>query len=284
MRIQSLDSRPVHEIRCLNAGRNPGHFAEERIPVLTGVVSGLPDGIDALVVTSDLQARETFHDACGLPPRLLGEAVAERLAGEWLPDWGLPHAARTGIVLAGDFWTEPALDARGGIGDVTPVWRAFGRHFAWVAGVAGNHDAFGREPGAPPRFNGNLHFVDGRRECLDGLSVAGVSGIIGNPRKPWRRTDEDYLEAVERVLRDSTQPDPIDILILHDGPDVLLHGFKGWASVRVLIENHPPRLVIRGHDHWPEPLVELECGVQVLNVDKRVVVLRRESARWSARQ
>ena len=269
MRILSLDSNPVHAIRCLNAGGSPGTFAEETIPVLTGRVEGLPKGVDTLLITSDLQARETFHDSCGRPPRLLGEAIPERLADEWLPAWGF-SPARTAVVLAGDFWTEPALDARGGIGNVSEVWRAFGRHFAWVAGVAGNHDAFGPQPVTPPRFACNLHFFDGTSRCFWSLRMGGVSGILGNPRKPWRRTDEDYLSRLETVLHE-----PLDLLILHDGPDAPHHRLKGRANVRERIESRPPKLVVRGHDHWPVPLVELPAGVQVLNVDKRVVVLSR---------
>ena len=55
-----------------------------------------------------------------------------------------------GVLLAGDLYTVPALDRRGGSGDVTAVWRAFGDEFSWVVGVAGNHDTFGADLFAPP--------------------------------------------------------------------------------------------------------------------------------------
>jgi hypothetical protein len=42
-----------------------------------------------------------------------------------------------------------------------------------------------------------------------------------------------------------------------------------------MIDQSGRPLVVRGHAHWPEPLVELASGVQVLNVDARVVVLRQ---------
>jgi len=32
-------------------------------------------------------------------------------------------------------------------------------------------------------------------------------------------------------------------------------------------------LVIRGHAHWKQPFVEFENGLQVLNVDARIVIL-----------
>ncbi len=53
---------------------------------------------------------------------------------------GADHSSPVAALLAGDFYTVPALDKRGGTGDVTDVWRAFGECFAWVAG---NHDLFG---------------------------------------------------------------------------------------------------------------------------------------------
>jgi len=273
VRIVSLNPDPIHEVCFLNAARRPGAIVEERLPILEGRVAGLPDGLDALVITSDLQGRETLRDAHGQPPRLLGEVLPDRLADEWLADWGFPPSGRIGVLLAGDFYTETALEARGGIGDVTEVWQAFGRRFAWVAGVAGNHDAFSAgldDLEAPPRFDGNLHFLDGDRRRLGGLRLAGVSGIVGNPRKPWRRIDSDYLCLLEVALEHET-----DILVLHDGPDAPALGHKGSAVIRELIERRRPRLVVRGHDHWPQPLVELPGGVQVLNVDCRVVVLRR---------
>lgn len=65
LRILALNPEPVHEIRGLSAGRHPGLMTEERIPVSTGEIAGLPDGIDAVVITSDLQVRETFADAGG---------------------------------------------------------------------------------------------------------------------------------------------------------------------------------------------------------------------------
>jgi len=43
--------------------------------------------------------------------------------------------------------------------------------------------------------------------------------------------------------------------------------------IRVAIERLRPSLVVRGHAHWKQPLVQLSGGAQVLNVDARVVVL-----------
>jgi Icc-related predicted phosphoesterase len=176
------------------------------------------------------------------------------------------------VLLAGDFYTVPALDKRGGSGDVLPVWNAFAADFDWVVGVAGNHDTFAG--GATrPRLTEGVHFLDNDRVSIGGVSIAGLSGITGNPRRPWRRTDDDYADTLSLLLCE--QP---AITVLHDGPDVPTRGFRGSPRIRAILEEHgrgqsKKTLVVRGHSHWNEPLAELECGTQVLNVDARVVIL-----------
>lgn len=51
------------------------------------------------------------------------------------------------------------------------------------------------------------------------------------------------------------------------------HAQRGDYRILDLLERHAPRLVIRGHTHWPDPLAEFPSGLQILNVDKRVVIL-----------
>ena len=99
----------------------------------------LPDGVAAILATGDLQGRQLFEDANEGPPKLLGEVLPGVLTGEVLPALGLP-TGRIGVLLTGDFFTVPALDRRGGSGDVTEVWRAFGRR-------AGDRSAARSAPG-----------------------------------------------------------------------------------------------------------------------------------------
>jgi hypothetical protein len=237
------------------------------LPVLEGTVDALPDGVEALVVTSDLQGVELTRrpDAT---PRLLGEVVAERLA-EHAAEGLLPPADRIGVILAGDLYGQP--ERRGGLGDVREVWQAFARRFRWVAGVAGNHDHFG-DPGAQARFGreDRIHLLDEDAAQLDGLVVAGVGGIIGDPKRPFRRAEGDFLLATVNVL----DLDP-DLLVLHEGPDVprTYPEQVGNAQVRAAIGDRLGLLVVCGHRYWPEPLAQLPHGPQVLNVDHRVVVL-----------
>ncbi len=273
MRITSIDPDPIAEIPYLNAGKGTGAFYEDRLPILTATVDRLPEGMSAMIATADLQFRERFEDSSGGPIRLLGEVLPGRLRDEVLPLLDLP-AGEIGVLLAGDFYTLPALDRRGGSGDVSAVWAAFAENFAWVAGVVGNHDNFGTSA-KPPKWLKKLRAVSYLDETLatrNGLKLAGVGGIIGNSRRAQRRTETDYLLAIETVF--SEWP---DVLILHDGPcgD---EKQRGSRLVRETLEQYPPVLVVRGHAHWHKPLATLSNGTQVLNVDARLIVLRGNSS------
>jgi len=269
MRIQSINSELIAEIPFLNAGRGPGRYYVDWLPIHEAIVDKLPGGMAAIIVTADLQGREQFDKSSKRPPRLLGEVLPAQLTNEILPRLSLPNGS-IGVLLAGDFYTVPALNKRGGSGDVSEVWRAFSDEFDWVAGVAGNHDTFGEDPNAAPHFsNGRIHYLDETRVNINGLKIAGLGGIIGNLRRMRRRSEDHYCRALENLLAAQT-----DVLLTHDGPNAPSQGYVGSTLVREMIEILQPRLAIRGHAHWSEPFVELEGGVQVLNVDARVVVLR----------
>ena len=267
MRILSIKPEPIIEFPFLNAGRGPGGFYEDRLPVQEATVDRLPDGVSAIVATADLQGRERFQDSPDGLPRLLGEAVPSLLVSEVLSALRLNGEA-VGALLAGDFYTVPALDRRGGSGDVRAVWEAFGDEFSWVVGVAGNHDTFGVAPEASPRFTRHLHYLDADRVNVAGFRIAGLGGIIGNPRRPRRRSDDQYTECLESLLRQRT-----DILITHDGPNDPIQRHRGSPLIREVVERLKPSLVVRGHARWKQPLAQLAGGVQVLNVDARIVVL-----------
>jgi len=269
MRITSIQPELIREIPFLNAGRGPGGFYRDMLPVHHGFVDELPEGVSAIIATADLQGRETFESSGGKPIRLLGEVLPALLAEEIIPNLGIGDG-RIGVLLAGDFYTVPTLDKRGGSGDVTSVWHAFFRTFDWVVGVAGNHDLFG-DAANRPRFPKPMHFLDDDTVVMEGLSIAGLSGITGNPRRPWRRTEDDFVDTLELLLSD-----PPAIVIMHDGPDVPDSGHRGSPRVRQVVEQAEPALIVRGHSHWKEPLATLSNGTQVLNVDARVVILTRE--------
>lgn len=268
MKILEMAKSPLIELRYLNAGRGVGQFTEDPLPVHVARVDQLPGGVSALVATADLQGRERFGDSRGGPLRLLGEALPERLIHEVLPLAGIRSGEPVGALLAGDLYTVPALDARGGTGDVTSVWRAFSEAFHWVAGVAGNHDTFGDPPQKHPKLFGNTHLLDGDIIDIGGLKIAGLGGIIGRPSRPNRRTEDDYLATLEDLVSQSP-----DLIVTHEGPDGHHPDQRGLARIRDLLAGSGIGLAIRGHKHWDNPLAELPCGLQILNVDARVVIL-----------
>jgi Icc-related predicted phosphoesterase len=158
------------------------------------------------------------------------------------------------------------------------VWQAFSRQCRWVTGVAGNHDVFGSNGPSVPDFKEfcrqpKTHFLDGHVVDLDGLKIAGLSGIVGNPNRPYRRLEPDYVDAVLTLCEAAPH-----MLVLHDGPDFPSLGFKGNPVIREALEISHPTLVIRGHAHWEKSLVTLSNGTQVLNVDARAILVGRNGS------
>jgi hypothetical protein len=277
MRILKVESYPLHLIPFERAGRK-GTIEIAVLPLLEATVDHLPAGIDGIVATSDLQGCEaSWKVPAGAPSdppreaRLLGEAVAEALVA--LSERGtLPPAERLGIFLAGDFYTLPRLERRGGAGDVREVWLSFADRFRWVAGAAGNHDLFGANPHDRERFRAHpgVHLLDGHVVLLDGMRVGGVSGVIGDPMRPNRRVEADHVAAIRKVV--GLAP---EVLLLHDGPDVPGTSLRGSPVMREAVADSPGLLVVRGHKFWETPLLEVADRVQVLNVEGRAVLLRR---------
>lgn len=266
MRVVQIDGEPVHVLDYQDAA--PGGGTQLRqLPIFRGTAEGIPPGLDAVLVTSDLQGRARLASAGG-ESRLLGEALAEEyMALAELET--VPPADFTGVILAGDLYAAPGADKMGATGDVRAVWRAFAAGFRWVVGVAGNHDLFGSKQELERfRREAGVHLLDGDCVVLDGLRVGGVGGICGNPRKENRREAQEFVRAVQQVL--ASRP---HALVLHEGPDGG-PGRRGNADVRAAVDEKKA-LVICGHCHWPEPLVTLRGGTQVLNVDARAVVLER---------
>jgi Icc protein len=268
MKIVNFQFEPILEIPYLNAGRGPGQFYESRLPIHLAQVDRLPDGVSAIVITGDLQGRERFEEAGNGPIRLLGEVLPRRLIHEVFPLLDIRDFERVGALLAGDFYTVPTLDKRGGTGDVIGVWHAFSEHCLWVAGVPGNHDMFGEPPQRRPRFPGGMHFLDGDVIEVGELRIAGLGGIVGHTSRPNRRSEDDYLATLQQLLEKRPH-----LIVMHDGPDGPLAEQRGMTRVREILLDSETGLVIRGHAHWDQPFAAFDSGLQVLNVDARVVVL-----------
>lgn len=204
-------------------------------------------GIAGLVAMADLQGRERGRTG---PGRLLGEVVAEHLA-ELSEKGRLPRLDRLGVLLAGDFFVVPELDRRGGLGDVSDVWRAFRGRFRWLAGVLGNHDVLDSHAQAAEPLPANTLLLDGHVAELDGLRTGGVGGSIGDPAKANRKTEQNFLRLLEDVL--VQQP---KIVITHEGPaclpsrgnQTLRETFDAWAKTCAESGIATPLLVC-GHRH-----------------------------------
>lgn len=257
MRLLRLQERPFHRVRFLNAAKRGG-TETGHLPFLRGQVDRLPGGLDALLLTGDLQG--VVRDWNG--SRLLGLEVVTACAS--LAEAGLlPDLRRIGVMLAGDLYAAPGGDVRGASGNVTPVWAAFAEAFAWVVGVQGNHDTFDPHPDTLER----AHLLDVDGVTLSGLHVAEVGGVIGDPARPARRTEADYLAGVALTL--DHRP---DVLLLHQAP-ALGTAQRGDEALSLLLRASPPLMTVCGHVHWDQPLGHLPGGASVLNVDKRVIVL-----------
>jgi Icc-related predicted phosphoesterase len=257
LRITSIDAAPLSEIRYLNAARGGGTLVE-RLPISVAHTARLGDELDAIVICSDLQGIVRGHDDAA---ELLGVYVAYALE-ELAYERKLPPVARTGAILAGDLYSVPEANKRGGYGDVADVWSAFAVRFAWVAGVAGNHD----DVSSVPAIGDNVYLLDGEVAVVDEIRIGGVAGIIGTKQKPGRRPEDVQLAHLERVI--ASNP---DIVVLHEGPCGGKHQ-PGHAAIRARLDASEVPFTICGHDHWERPLAEHDGG-QILNVDARVMVL-----------
>lgn len=257
MRVLSVDPKPFHWLRYLNAAPGGRGVERARLPFYRAKLDALPDGCDAVVFASDLQGR-VEPSRYGEEERLLGEAVASELEA-LADDRVIPRTSDCGVILAGDLYSVPGAKKRGGFGEVFAVYEAFASVFAWVVGVAGNHDDV-RNVGAVATL------LDGDVVSAGGVRIGGVGYVAGNKNKPGKRDEDEQLLRLELVLDEG-----VDVLVLHEGPE---HApmFEGSPAIRERILGARTPLTVFGHTGWSAPLVELSHGVTGLNVHERVVV------------
>ena len=257
----------IHQIPYLNASKIYKSAPEYgMLDIVTVQVDNLK-GFSALVLTGDLQFREVKKDTNG-QNRLIGNLLAEELF--MLSQTGkLPPADNIGIILAGDLYCVENLDKRGGLGDVTEVWDSFGEYFPHVFGVLGNHDSIGTLTiNKLSEFPKGLNILHKNHLKVNGLKVAGISGIVGDPARPNRVQEGEYLKALQDLL--NIRP---DILITHEAPKFDEFNLSGNKPYRDYLEASNPTVIVCGHNHWKIPYLKLNNEVQIFNVDSRCIIL-----------
>lgn len=270
LKILEIDSVPCGYYPYLNAGPKSDVWGkqavlQQQLPIQRVLTAGLPDTLEAVVITSDLQGLVMEQDSS----RLLGEALPEFLAMLLEIDLGI-DPAKAGVVLAGDFYAT--LDSRGGLDDIRSVWYAFREHFRWVAGVSGNHDDIGQHLDAVPEFKREkgIYYLDNRSVAVDGLSIGGLSGVVGENGKHNRFPETTYSSMLKKRLLERP-----DLMVTHQNPYHEITPFKGGQCVSEAMQQAPGQLLVCGHAIWENPLVELSNGAKVLNAGERVLVLCR---------
>jgi Icc-related predicted phosphoesterase len=267
----------VSELDYRYARKGGGVAVRGRLAVETVAASGLPDALDGIVLTADLQGRQLLPATRNNPSsparsfregrKLLGEVVAGELT-RLSASGRLPGDDRLGVVLAGDFWAEPGCIRRGRSGDVLPVWQAFREGRRWVVGVRGNHDIL---PEGAAAGEAGMYVLNGSSVTLDGLRFGGLGGVIGNPSKPRMRSEERFTEAIRSVVGSG-----VDVLVLHQGPAGDGASSPGSRAIRESLSGLRDALVVFGHCFWRRPIQDAGEGRQLVNVDSRVLVLLRE--------
>ncbi|MEV4847458.1 hypothetical protein AB0K20_30120 [Micromonospora matsumotoense] len=130
--------------------------------------------------------------------------------------------------------------------------------------MAGNHDVVSTV--GIRDLDPTAALLDGTWVDRGGIRFAGVSGIIGGPRRQGRHHASRQLASIDAVLAG----DP-DVLVLHEGPPGGT-GQAGNPAIGARLHGHTPALTVCGHVHWDEALARLGDG-HILNVDGRVVIL-----------
>jgi hypothetical protein len=257
--ITAIENEPLASVPYLTAG-SAGRTIHGALPLRRALARALPAGLDAILITSDLQAIV----ADGL---LLGEALANRYV-ELATAGDVPPPERVGVILAGDLYSAVTADQRGISGCVVPVWERFATTFRWVAGVLGNHDTLGNSE-EQRRFAklDRAHLLDASVVELDGLVIAGVGGIIGKEGRPRRRSPARYASAMNEVIARAPH-----ILILHESPTGG-PGQRGRDEVKQTLVDSSVPLVACGHVWWRDPLASIGGATQVVNVDGRALLL-----------
>jgi Icc-related predicted phosphoesterase len=203
---------------------------------------------------ADLQGRE----ADARQNRLLGESAADEIKS--LQELGvLPQLDL--CLLCGDFYDYPDLRKLGGTGDVTAALNALSSTAWQTFAVLGNHDEVN-----VGQLVADVRILDGKIARPGSFTLGGVCGIIGNPAKNQRKTDEEFLAALQYATGSQT-----NVLLLHQGPQGASAHPPVFDPVHDYLQTRKELLVLFGHKHWDEPFHAAGQNLYC-NVHERIVV------------
>ncbi len=260
LRLEKIDALPFESIQYYTIPSGEIEAESFSLPIYSGIIRNLPAAIDAIIVTSDLQGVVKVKEEY----LLLGEYLADSLKTILELYYSKIDKEKVLVLLCGDLYTS--LIKRGDSGDPSEVWKRFSSIFGNVIGIAGNHDCFENES-ASLNENDNVCFLENGIVKFHGLTIAGLSGIIGRKDKNYRMSEPDYLKALSELMK----KDP-DILLTHLSPEA--KGFQGEPKMSSLLERSSSTTLFCGHSHWEtnQP-VFLKNGTGIINSDSKVFIL-----------
>lgn len=268
----NLEETPIEFYPYLEVGSgqtNNGKpiILSKKLPIYFGDFESNKTSVDFLIICSDLQGM-TERDGIY---KLLGEELPEFLKLLIEVEFNSISNPKIGVLLCGDLFTN--LDKRGASGDVRQVWIKFKEQFNWVVGVAGNHDQFGTVSELKTfKAMDDIFLLHKDVIEIDKLKIGGISGIIGRPDKSNRVEEKEYLQQLKVFLKKD-----LDILLLHETPDFPNLDYIGNPKIREVLDTYSKTNICCGHCHWDKTLVELENNSLIMNVDSKVVILKKRN-------
>jgi len=272
MKITVDEIEPIEKYSYLEVGTgqlNSGNpiILYKELPIYLGEFEKENSNIDFLIICSDLQGVIEK----GGEYKLIGEELPEFLKLLIEVELIENKKPKVGVLLCGDLFTS--IDKRGSSGDVRAVWQEFENQFAWVIGVAGNHDRFGTKA-EKEEFKAyeNIYLLHKEVKEIDNFKIGGISGIIGRSDKTNRVNEEEYLVDLKKLLNKE-----LDFVLLHETPDYPKLKYIGNSKIREVIEKEGKSNICCGHCHWTKTLIKFENKSLVMNVDSKVVILRKKN-------
>jgi Icc-related predicted phosphoesterase len=271
MRVTVSNKTPIETIPYLEVtskllSNGEPFIKRQELPIYLGEFEHEKTDLDFLVVTSDLQGMIEKNGS----RKLLGEELPSLLDAIIKIELTDIENPKIGTLLCGDLFTSMAK--RGSSGDVRIVWENFNLQSEWVVGVAGNHDMFGTEEELNKfKSTEGIDLLHKKETEKSGITISGISGIIGRGDKPNRVEEAEYLSTLTKYLNKNT-----DIVLIHETPNYPDREFIGNERIRDTIEQGEEAIICCGHCYWDDVIVNFENGSTILNVDSKVLVLKKK--------